>query len=321
MNKKSPVPTDINTIHNPSEFFIETPMITKLNERIHQWLWNGSTGGLILGDYRMGKTRAMQDISSKLENRHGQPIPTFRMSMTRRDVYTVASVFRNLCYSLNKNISSQATADQMSNNLLHFFAEQSQQNDSSQIVLIVDEMQRLTLRQLEAFAEIHDALAELKINLCVIFVGNISESQSLLQSVMSPNYELIRGRFFIQSYLFYGLKSHSDVLACLEEFDKKNYFTTDQHSITQYFLSEGHSAGWRLTSISNEIWQVFYENYKTRLNLESWGMHYFISTIKTLLIDYLPRYGVDDTNAVLEMIDESIKVSGLVPDLTRLIKC
>ena len=35
-------------------------------------------------------------------------------------------------------------------------------------------------------------------------------------------------------------------------------------------------------------------------------MQYFVSMVKILLIDYLPEYGVDDKDAIQEMIIESI---------------
>ena len=68
-------------------------------------------------------------------------------------------------------------------------------NSTKQVVLIVDEMQRLHIRQLEAFAELHDGLTELNVNLSVFFIGNHSSAQSLLEIIMKPHNELIRGRF------------------------------------------------------------------------------------------------------------------------------
>ncbi len=302
-------------IFNQSEFMIKTPMMEELESKLQHWLWNGITGGLIVGNYRVGKTRATQYIANRLKNRSDQLIPVHRLTIHRRDVNTVASIFRNLCLSLNKKISLRARADDMSNDLIHYFGELAMSNDTNQVVLIVDEMHRLNIHQLEAFAELYDRLVELKVNISVFFIGNYTATQDLIKKVLSSENELIRGRFFTDSYIYHGLQSHAEVKKCLKQYDDVKFPLGENQSVTEYFLKVEYDKGWRLNELSHEIWEVFYDNYKSQLKLSSWPMQYFISTLKTLIIDYLPRYGIDDNRLTYDMIDESIKASGLIPNL------
>jgi len=303
------------TLFNPSKFFVETPMIERLIEHIHSWLWNGVTGGLIVGDNRVGKTRAIKRLSNALVNRSMETIPTHHLSISRRDQNTVASLYRNLCLSLDIIPTLRTTADQMANDLLHYFGEAAIQNSTKQFVLFIDEFQRLHPRQLEAFAELYDKLAEIEVNLCVIFVGNRISSKQLLERVADPANELVRGRFFTRSYHYTGISNHSELKRVLQAFDKKSTADNLNVSITKYFVGDRCPCGWKLSSLSDEIWAIFSEEYKQSLSIQSWGMQYAISAIKALIVDYIPKYGIEDQDDIREMIRESIEVSGLVPDL------
>lgn len=314
MTKSSKKYFPIHPIFNASEFFIPTPMITELEKKIQSWLWNGITGGVILGKYRIGKTRAIQYLSSHLQNRLMQNIPARCLTIKQRDVKTIASIFKNLCFSLDLKPKSRATSDDMANLLIHYFGELALSNDTRQVVIIVDEMQRLQLKQLEAFAELYDNLSELKINLSVIFIGNYEASKPLLHEVMRDENELLRGRFFTQSCAYYGLRSQKEIKQCLSAYDDKD---SAGISITQKFLTKEYDSGFRMADLSHLVWDVYDQEYRQTLKLDSWGMQYFISMINTLIIDYLPRYGVENEKDLRSMIHRSIDVSGLVPSLVE----
>lgn len=306
----------VHPIFNASEFFIPTPMITELEKKIQSWLWNGSTGGIVLGRYRIGKTRAIQHISQHLQNRLMQNIPARCLTVKQRDIKTIASIFRNLCFALDLNPSAHRTSDYMANLLIHYFGELALSNDTRQVVLIVDEMQRLQLKQLEAFAELYDILSELKINFSVIFIGNVEAAKPLIATVMESENELLRGRFFMHSCSYYGLRTHEEIKQCLSAYDAQD---PSGISITQKFLTKEYDNGFRMADLSHLIWDVYDQEYRQTLKLDSWGMQYFISMMKTLLIDYLPRYGVENEEDLRSMIDRSIDVSGLVPSLVEIL--
>jgi hypothetical protein len=113
------------SIFNPANFSIDTPMIDCLKDQIHSWLWNGIGGGCITGDYRIGKTHAISRIVGCLTTRNGEKIETHAYSIATRDYKTIASVFRNLCISFNIKLSSRTTADDMSEHLVHKLGELS----------------------------------------------------------------------------------------------------------------------------------------------------------------------------------------------------
>ncbi|MBL1320728.1 MAG: hypothetical protein COA63_006655 [Methylophaga sp.] len=73
-----------------------------------------------------------------------------------------------------------------------------------------------------------------------------------------------------------------------------------------------------MSNLSHLVWDVYDREYRKTLKLDSWGMQYFTAMTKTLIIDYLPRYGVENEDDVRSMISRSIDVSGLVPSLVEI---
>jgi len=301
-----------NDIFNPSSFFVETPMVDQLKTQIQSWLWNGFLGGYILGNSRAGKSAAIRAIRNQLQNRHGQQIPVHLFSVPERDVTTVAGVFKKLCYSLRMKIETRATADVMSNDLVHYFADLACTNDTKQVVIIVDEMQRLSIQQIEVFNELHDALANFKLNLSVIFVGNIKTSEPILKKIKTPQCDHIWGRFFKNEYLFHGIRNQNELSLVLGEIDKTQ---------TGIFLPKEFQSGWRVESISHLIWDIYIKDFKSDLKIHSWGMQYFIAMIRILLADYLPMYGIKNEKEIRIMVQNCIEASGLVEDLVRVYEC
>ena len=304
--------THEHPIFNQSNFFIPTKQIELLKDELECWLSNGSTGGVILGAPRQGKSKAIKFISTQLKNRVSEHIPSAYISVKPRDTSTVTSIFKNLAYSLDIPFKARSTSDDISNLICIHLAEMAVGNNTNQVVLFVDEVQRLKAQQLEVFAEIFDELSYIGVNLSVFFIGNDIESEGLISQIKSYKNELIRGRFFTLFCEFEGLKSIEELRFCLKKYDSVKFEAVENKTITEFFLSELHKQGWKIESLAEIIWDVFIEEYKTKLKISSWGMQYFTAAIRTLIVDYIPRYGLQDDASMRQMVEESIKVSGLI---------
>lgn len=301
-------------IFTPTALRLTTPAMVQLSEDIHRWLWTGATGALIIGKARIGKTTALLNLANQLHTRSKEKIPTYFVSIARRDTTTIASVFRQLCLSKNLCVTNRDRADHLSNRFIHYVADEAVRKDCAQAVLIVDEMQRLSLKQFDAFAELYDELLRRQIRLTTIFSGNDPECLSLLDQMNAQRYSHIEGRFFKQSGKVLGLISKQQVKMCLAQYDKLRY-PLNGPTYTEFFLPKAVKKGWRLASLSDEIWRVFYQ-YKRELKIESWAMQYFIATINTLLIDFLTEQNCHDIDD--EIIHECIRLSGVIPSLVSL---
>ncbi len=312
MNKK--IDRFDHPLFNPFDLVLETSEISRLQSQISQWLWTGATGGLIQGGPRIGKTTALELISSRLKSRGNRSIPAHFFSVPKRDRTTIQSVFRNMCISANIRVKGNDKSDVLSEKFMQYLLDIAIESRSKKIVLFVDEMQRLSLLQMNAFAELYDNMRNYKILLTVIFTGNDHEISYLLDRINDPEKSHIRGRFFTLTYDFFGISNEKSTKLCLHQYDTLRYPLDSGPTYTQHFLSQDFDKGWRLASISKELWAGF-RDYQKKLNIDSWGMQYFVGSINPLITDYIPRYGVDGD--IRGMIHECIKISGLIPSLVR----
>lgn len=298
-------------VFSPHRLRLMTPAITTLSDTLHRWLWTGCTGGFVTGSARIGKTTAMLTLLSTLRTRGGSGIPTEYVSIPVRDQRTVLSVFRNLCWSAQLPVKERDRTDHLSERYVHYLVDRAVEARCQYIVLIVDEMQHLVANQFNAFAELYDTLRLLDVTLMVVFVGNDQESTGLLEQVETSRYAHIRGRFFTQSLTYRGLISKEQVEVCLQQYDDMRY-PLDGPTYTEFFLPQAVEGGWKLASLSSNIWRIF-RHYQSNYQIESWGMQYFTAAVNTLLTDFLTYHGIDEFDD--EMMHECIRMSGLVTGL------
>lgn len=307
-----------------SSFSVDRPLLSPLNpnlltapavqfeQQLTQWLWTGASGAVVTGAARSGKTTALDAIAQRVCDRRERSVPVFRMNVARRDRPTIVSVYRQLCWPAGLKITSRQTADELAMSYLHCMADAADKFGVGQIILLVDECQRLTPDQFDVFAELYDRLRMIDRWLLTVFIGNDFETQRLTERMTSGAHAHIRGRFFRQRWTFHGLRSVKEVRDCLAQYDGLPHpFETDR-SLVQGLLPESINTGFRLSSVAELFWRAFRDIQK-RYKLDSWGMESFAITTNTLLADFLPRYGVDELNE--EMIAEAIRISGLLPDI------
>lgn len=308
----------LHPVFIPGKFIVKTPMMKNLLNQLFGWISNGYTGGIVLGETRIGKSVAMDYIKSNLVNRAKESIPVVSMTVSKRDVKTITSIFRNICFAIGKKINTRSNADTLANEIINYLGELSLTNQTRQVVLIVDEMQRLSLHQFEAFAELYDRLSIIGTNLMTVFVGNKSDSSPTIKSIKSEKYALISGRFFNHRTKYHGIRNVDEVREVLRQFDNHIFEENNNKTATEYFLEEAFITGWRYADLSQLIWNVFNKKYKSKHNLPSWPMQYFMVTVKLLLTDYLPKFGITDDAAIREMVIKCIKASQLVPDSSKI---
>ncbi len=304
-------------LFNPLDLVIETKEISRLRSKIIQWIWTGATGGVVLGEARSGKSTAIETIHPALMDKGEKNIPSHLFSVATRDKPSITSIYRNMCASANLRLKTHEVSDEVAVKFLNYLMDAALEHQSKKMVLFVDEMQKLTRLQLDAFAELYNRMRKHKILLTVIFVGNIQESSELLDYIARPGKSYLRDRFFINKYDFYGIKNEESVKFCLSQYDHLRFPEKTGPTYTQFFLPREYKDGWRLASISPALWRYF-RTYQKTFKISSWGMQYFIATVNVLVTDYLPQYGIEGD--IPEMINESIKVSGLVPALVQVIE-
>jgi hypothetical protein len=305
-------------LEDASGFWIPTPMAETLKSRIEAWIHCGHTGGLIIGEARLGKTKAVKALEHQLTNRSGQPIHVFYTHYGLRDVGTIRAVFAKIARALDFSVRHQ-TADILLESIVIRLGEAALSNNTRQVVLVVDEAQLLTIAQLNAYAEIYNDLVNLHINCVIVFVANQDQFHSLRQALLRQENRYLRERFFNNFDYFYGIRSEAELKTCLGGYDALAVSTSPVMCATEYFCPSLYRQGWRLANIAPVYWRHYRERYAIPLGLTSWGMAQFTRATNLLLMDYLPHCDdVADSVTMEACVIKSLEGAGILSSLIRL---
>jgi len=301
-------------LYQPMWLKFTTPEVVALDSQIKQWIHCGITGAQILGDARTGKTTATEILCNSYTSRqNGKRIPGHRFTVPKLDKRTIGNCWRRLYVSTGgEETLSYRQSDKYISQVENYFTDLSHLNDERAVLLFVDECQRLSLEQIDVFADLQNSLRDRRVSLYIFFIGNLSEYSKMLRIVEEKEFDHLRGRFFGQQYYFSGIQTLKQVEACLAQYDQTRYPEDSGPTFTEFFLPKEFAGGWRLESQAGLIWKA-YQRWTEITDRRTWGMKYFIGTINPLLTDYLPKYGVNKLN--LKMIKRCIDVSGLLPQL------
>lgn len=295
-------------------------MARALRERLEGLVHCGHTGGLIVGEARVGKTRALEALGDQLTNRSGQPIHTFYTHYGQRDVETIRAVFAKVARALDFEVKRQ-TSDTLLEQIVLRLAEAALSNDTRQVVLMVDEAQLLTTTQLNAFAEIYNDLARLRINCVVFFIANQDQFDPLGRALLKRENRYLQERFFNNLEFFFGIRTEAELAECLDGYDRYIVCQASQKTATEYFCPTLYEQGWRLAHIAPSYWRHYRNDYGIPLSLTSWGMSQFVRSTNLLIMDYLPLCDDSSDEAMIEACSiKSLSASGIAPSLVQLEK-
>jgi hypothetical protein len=299
-----------------SDVFIQTPMVRSLHNTLSRWVWCNFTGGLIVGDARLGKSWATRALGDTAMSAEGEPVRLFHIGFGPRDQSTIRAVYARVARAIGHDRITNATrADELQAYLFHAFAEAALSNQRRQVILLVDEAQELTVEQLGAFAEIFNDQDRVKNRLMVVFIANTQKFTPLAKQLLEVDNQYLRERFFHNIHHFYGIRSLAELKQCLTFFDHHWLNADNTQSIVDHYCPEMRAEGMSLADLSELCWEIYDERYAKPLQLQSWGMTYFQRAISILLMDYLAHYWRNDEATHRALIEKSIAASGIVPNL------
>lgn len=303
---------------NVNDILIQTPMMALLRHTVTRWTHCGFTGGLIIGDARLGKSWALRSLGSELRTTEDEPIPVFSISIGERDHQTLRAVFLRVAQAVTQtSFRKGTTADDLQEAIFHRVAEAALGNQRRQVVLMVDEAQWLTIQQLTVFAELFNDQDQIHNRLMVMFIANQQQFQPMARLLLEAENEYLRERFFHHIHPFHGIRTLEELRQCLAFLDGYPIAPDNTQSVVQFHCPHLCQDGVALADLAGAIWTVYDENYANRLKLRSWGMTYFQRAISILIMDYFSHYWCQDQEAIREMVHKSIAASGIVPNLLQ----
>jgi len=279
----------------------------------------GLPGALIYGYSRSGKSTSTKIITPFLTNADNITI-TYKINyIASRDRKTNKGAWRQLAFNYDFPLKRSATSDDISRHYITYLLDRCYEVQSTRLVLMVDEAQRLSVNQFSIYAEIYDRLKDSFGILChVFFIANLDNFKDTYRLLQEREDTHIYEHFFKRAYFYEPITKLESVSHILSEYDRLTFPTTSDVSYSQYFLKKNGKEyeTFKLQKYASIIWQVFFEKFKTPYKLKNESTERFICFVNLFITHYLPQSDVEDIS--YELIEHCINHSDLIVDQVKL---
>lgn len=290
------------------DYYIQTNSIDNLFNEISNWIDCRNPGGIIYGRARIGKTRAIHNLSKALKESYGDDLSIFNVIMSEHkpsEKFFYLEMLKDIGHSLAK---STRPASDLKSNLVNHLIAAGKSNAMGLIILFIDEANFMSMDDFNYLIDVYNRLERAGIRMTVLLVGT-KEIISTKTALMQMNKQQIVERFMVREYNFKGIVSTQDLQICLASYDFSEYPENSGWSFTQYFFPDAFSEGHKLHELADELLSYYLESLGSRL--VEIPMQYVTSTIENCL----RKYGSDGQGVYFPTKVEwmqSIKDSGFV---------
>lgn len=238
-------------------YLFPTPCIDSVCETVVQYVRLGAPCCVFVGAPRLGKTRA----SIYLEKSLTADFPKFhvvRFICTRESSSSVSSFLNSISLSIG-GLPVARNKEPLVSLSRRWLGEAARKN-ARRIVLIADELGRLTVNQLTTLADLTNLLVDGGFPVTTISFGSV-EVDHLKSMVTENGRKDLIGRFFSRIFEFNGIRSEDELARILENFDDPAHsFPKDSGCcFTRFFLPRQYNAGFRLVGLSKDMWEHFFK--------------------------------------------------------------
>ena len=301
---------DLDHIFVSNQFNIATQEILFLKEKILEWIGNGIPGAIIYGRPRIGKTRAILYISSKLKERYGRELPIFIYNATNhipKDKYLYSELLKVVGHTDSERGSVTALKERLMNCLVSYACN----TKYKKIIFFIDEAYHLGDKDFQWLMDIYNNLNLKDVHMSIFLIGT-EELKAKKQALILSRQHQIVGRFMVEESRFHGIRSIKDLSICLYNFDVPYTLENNTQIIfTEQYFPRAYADGKRLAKSADILMKIFEKNMK-EIGIPTTSeipMMYFITTIKYCF----KQYGANGKNIYFpdeEAWDDAIKKSG-----------
>lgn len=300
------------------QYTINTPMTGTLVDTLSRWIKFGSTGGIIYGSPRSGKSVGARLARSVLQSCY----PHYGVAFTgiySTSLGSAGSFYSDLLREAEHSFANSGSEGQRRERYMEHLCTLLSQRGGDRCLLFIDEAHRLGYPEYEALLDTQNWLESRSIGLCVFLFGQTEEMVDFRTSLQKQRRLQILGRFMCLDHHFRGLQTLEQLESILDGYDcHSEYPRGSKITFTEHYMGELYRHdGWRLKAYARQIWESF---LRIREN-EGLGAHeydipmlYVCRTIESLLL-HLAETPADAKQLEGELIAELIKISGYVGSL------
>lgn len=289
-----------------------TPPILALANAIARALDENHQGLDVVGSGRIGKSFSQHWLLGR-DWYKGGPVATLCVRVPRHTKTTDSYIYSLVLFAGKMKASSLATSLDRLQRLCELLENLCVIAQSSTVVLLVDEAQRLFAAELDDFITIVNEAEGRDIDVFVVFFRQRDVSGVELELAKEHVTSHVKGRFKLAKHFFHGLRGEDEVYYVFDRYDHKTEWPVGSGiTYTQYFAPQAFAKGWRLATHTKQVLEAV-EVARTTHGLapgQEWPMKTFEGFVRHVLTVIAARPNFEGLTS--EHIEEALEVSGYV---------
>ncbi|MGX7099359.1 ATP-binding protein [Globicatella sanguinis] len=237
-------------------YIIPTPEIIETAKKIQWWIQNKLAGGIIYGEPRVGKTKAIILIAQTLLKNECN-IQSFYMSAVKEIKNSETAFYTHLLSALDNKHSHSGTKMVKRERIIKYLLHTVITNEQESVCLIIDEAQNLTDIHYDWLISIYNELDYEGVRLLTLLVGQhqLMTKRSMFKDIGASQ---IVGRFMIDMIEFKGCNSQSKLKEILKVYDEETEYPFESNiSYTEHFFPNSFkNNNFRLHHFSKELFEA-----------------------------------------------------------------
>ena len=223
-----------------------TPAIQAFYELAIRCLRYRTTGALIYGPSRIGKTRGIGYLRLLLGATHHR-ITTYHVQAEHKPRHAEGPSFTNLLdavgYPEPDTRSNQSKRIRLINKLREAC---SKKNGSGIAIMFVDEAQRLAEKEYEWLRDVQDQLDRMQIKLFMFLVGQ-HELYAIKVNMQRAGRTQIVARLMVDELAFLGIRNAGDLATCLGGYGETTFPQGTDWTFTRFYLPQATDNGYEMS--------------------------------------------------------------------------
>lgn len=249
----------LNNIQHPiitGSYYIPTLEIAELYLEVTKWINGRVTGGIVFGRPRLGKTKAVKYIQTRLSESFDD-IETFYCSCNYHRNPSEAKFLSELLEGIGHKVYLSGTIPSKHNRIVRYLIEYAERSSRKSLVLFLDDAQNLTEYHYNWLMDIYNKLDIRGYHMLIILIGQEELLHQRTAFIQAKKQQII-GRFMVQDYKFSGIRNIDELTICLESYDNSSEFPEGSNfSYTRFYFPIGFNNGFRISEQSNMIFNLF----------------------------------------------------------------
>lgn len=243
------------------EYRLMTPTLMAVVQNACFKVMMRKTGVVFTGEPRIGKTTCCEALVDEIPKRF-KHVYAFMIPASNKDKdkdkdkdTKQASIIHQLIDLEEIKPPSRAPFIQRQAMLIERLKLRAASADANQIVMLIDELQRLSSADFQQLADIYNKLRGYRITLTVISFAMPSIDKKIIGFLENDDRHII-GRFLSEVKPLYGITSKMNLTTILALYDTDQPFPgISSDSFTKNVLPIAYANGFRMEDLSDDIWR------------------------------------------------------------------